>query len=251
MKILVLGAGGMVGSMMTRYLIHQGYDVKPSFRNDFNPLQDEIPDMMEYDYVVNCIGLIKQKSSDKDLLFALNADLPHRLAQKCEKLIHISSDCVFSGNLHPDKSYSTYSTTDATDDYGQSKAAGEPKAAMVLRTSVIGPSRDNYGLFEWFRHTDQDPVRGFANHWWSGITTLELSKIVDNIVSNNLYNHGTYQISSGNICKYDLLVKINSIFDLRKNIQRCEDVKSVNRTLLSNIQAADIQTQLAELKEWA
>lgn len=250
MKILVLGAGGMVGSMMAQYLTDQKHNVVSSFRRDFDPFRDELPKLDSYDYVINCIGLIKQKSSDTNLLFALNGKFPHSLAREHDKILHISSDCVFNGNLSPQQSYATNSIKDAIDDYGHSKAAGEPTNTMVLRTSVIGPSKDNFGLFEWFRHTEQNPVKGFANHWWSGITTLELAKIVNKIILENLYKHGIYQISNDKISKYELLLMINSIFDLHKNIQRCDDSKSVNRSLHHDILSLEIKDQLIDLKKW-
>src|SRR5512143_2274853 len=96
-SILVLGAGGMAGSMMTSYLSKQGQQVTPMFRQDFDALKDDWPDISHFDYVINCIGLIKQKSSDDALLYALNSEFPQRLSQKCKRLIHLSSDCVFSG----------------------------------------------------------------------------------------------------------------------------------------------------------
>ena len=126
MKIALLGASGMLGSMMTRYLSDIGHEVKSFYRQDFDVLSGVIPDLTEHDYVINAIGLIKQKSTDQGLMFFINGDFPHKLATKCKRLIHISSDCVFSGSKPAWESYNhRYDKPDAIDDYGKSKAFGE------------------------------------------------------------------------------------------------------------------------------
>ncbi len=254
MKILVLGAGGMAGSMISGYLANH-HEVTSLFRKDFDPLENELPDMTNYDYVINCIGIIKQKvnasSITDEIMFKVNAEFPHKLANYCSgtRLIHISSDCVFSGKLPIWRSYSSFDTSDAEDSYGQSKSKGEPHNAMVLRTSIIGPSKDNFGLFEWFRNSNENPNKGFVNHWWSGITTLELAKIINDIISNKKYSHGLKQIAITPINKYDLLDKINTIFKLNKTVQLSQG-SFVNRTLIPMIRATEIETQLIELKRY-
>lgn len=249
MKVLILGANGMAGSMMTKYLSSY-YDVTPWTRKDFDAQFDVIPDLSEYDYVINCIGIIKQKAdkfNDK-AMFIVNAEFPHQLANKHSKVIHISSDCVFSGKLAEGLSYKVTDAPDAEDSYGKSKAQGEPTNAMVLRTSIIGPSKDNAGLFEWFRHTT-DKVNGFTNHWWSGITTLELAKIVQNIIDNNLYKHGLNQIAGNSINKYELLQLIDFYFDLKKPVNPHKDKQSINRILEPTIQARHIVKQFSDLRK--
>jgi len=249
-KILVLGASGMAGSTISQYLTKIGYAITAWTRKEFNALV-EPPLLLKYDYVINCIGLIKQKSSDDNLFFRLNDDFPHKLVPKCKKLFHISSDCVFSGNLAAGKSYCINDVKDAEDSYGKSKAKGEDDLnAMILRTSIIGPSKDNFGLFEWFRHTSQNPVKGFVNHWWSGITTLELAKIIDNIIHASTYQIGIKQIASESISKFSLLQLINEIFECQKSIISHTDTNSVNRTLMPDIQSLPLRIQLYELKEF-
>lgn len=249
MKLLVLGASGMAGSMMFKYL-SKHYDTTAWFREDFDPIKDPIPDLSQYDYVINCIGLIKQKSNgnDDELMYKINSDFPQRLANKHNRVIHISSDCVFSGDLPEDKAYKRTDVPDAKDAYGKSKAQGEVKNAMVLRTSIIGPSKDNFGLFEWFRDNQQAAVQGYTNHWWSGITTLELAMAVDTIIKYNLYKHKLWQLASQKISKFDLLCLINQVFSLNKNIVPHQDGQTINRVLVSNINIRPLNTQLQDLK---
>jgi dTDP-4-dehydrorhamnose reductase len=247
-KILIFGASGMAGSMITSYL-KRHHEVTPIFRKDFDALADEIPDLSSYDYVINCIGLIKQKSDDERLFFAINSEFPKKLSAKHDKIIHISSDCVFSGKISEDKIYYTNDIKDADDNYGKSKAAGEiPESMMVLRTSIIGPSKDNSGLFEWLRNTT-DTVNGFYNHWWSGITTLELAKIINEIITNNAYKYGIYQISSETISKYTLLCIISKIFNIDKVVNIHLDDTPINRALFPDIKANNLIDQLDELKK--
>lgn len=240
----------MAGSMMTSVLSKK-YDITSWGRKDFDAVTDSLSDLSSYDYVINCIGLIKQKTTENDpLYYTLNSDFPHKLASVCDKVIHISSDCVFSGNLNSKFSYRCDSTKDAEDDYGKSKAQGEPPNCMVLRTSIIGPSKKGFGLFEWFKNTSDNPVKGFSNHFWSGITTLELGHIVDYIITNNLYTHIIRQIASNKVSKLRLLQLINDTFNLKKNIVICEDIKSINRSLIGDLNASTIKNQLFELKLW-
>lgn len=252
-SILVLGAGGMAGSMISKYLSWRGHNMVPMFRKDFDALSETTkwPNIKQYDYVINCIGLIKQKSSDDDLLYALNSAFPNKLVNECKRLIHISSDCVFSGNLPEGQSYNINDIPDATDAYGKSKAKGEVSdVAMILRTSIIGPSNDSFGLFEWFRSTNDNPVKGFSNHWWSGITTLELAKIIDLIIASDQYSHGLAHIATSPISKYLLLCQINEVFDLRKPIEQCKSSTSINRVLDADSTCKDIYFQLKELKKF-
>jgi dTDP-4-dehydrorhamnose reductase len=252
-KILILGSNGMAGSMISSYLEDKHY-VTSFSRKDFDCVKDAFPAIYSFDYVINCIGLIKQKSNDSESLNKINSLFVHDLAHACScqgaKLIHLSSDCVFSGDLDPKLSYNTSDIKDAKDDYGKSKSRGESKLAMVLRTSIIGPSSDQFGLFEWFRNTAQNTVNGFNNHLWSGITTLELAKIIDKIISNDLHQNIILQIAGTNISKYDLLSLINNIFKLNKNINKCDAEIIVNRSLVGDYKAQDIEKQLIELRDY-
>lgn len=251
-KILIIGAGGMAGSTVSKYLSNN-HEVSILLRENFDVLKDHLPNVDNYEYVINCIGIIKQKAGKEDdkKMFKVNTIFPHELSLHCKKLIHISSDCVFSGKLEQDKSYKTNDFKDAEDAYGQSKADGEPSHnCMVLRTSIIGPARDNFGLFEWFRNTTDESVKGFTNHWWSGITTLELAITINDIINNDLYRNGIQQIASKKISKYDLLCWINKIFDCGKKIFPHLSNQEINRVLQPDISAKNLWYQLQELKKF-
>lgn len=251
MKILVLGKG-MAGSMIFNYLLSKKYDVVGLSRKEFDVLRDPIPDLSKYDYVINCIGLIKQKTyAENTLFFTINSLFPKQLVEKHKRVIHLSSDCVFSGNLDKKLSYKSQDISDAEDFYGMSKNQGEiPNQSMVLRTSIIGPSKDNTGLFEWFRNTTEDPIKGYTNHLWNGNTTLQLAKMIEQLIKTNTHASGLYQIASPKISKLELLQNINEVFGLNKNIIPTEDKQTINRSLHAFKQEPDIKTQLQELKEW-
>lgn len=250
MKILVLGSAGMAGSMISKYL-ESYYDVTSWDRNLFDCLKNKIPSLKKYDYVINCIGIIKQKQSSIQDLYKINSEFPKKLSKKTNKLIHISSDCVFLGKLSINNSYSSSQEPNADDDYGKSKYLGEiPDASMVLRTSIIGPAKDNAGLFEWFRNSTDIEIKGYINHIWSGITTLQLAETIHSIIDNNKFQFGIYHLASPKISKYNLLKEINETFDLNKNIVSYYDINYINRSLIADIECQNIKQQLIKLKEF-
>lgn len=250
-NILVLGSSGMAGSMISNYL-GRYHNVTSWDRSKFNPLIDSLnKDLSAYDYVINCIGVIKQRNVKIDEMYYLNGKFPHELSVRTNKLIHISSDCVFSGLLGCRDSYSSKDIPKPTDDYGKSKLEGEcSSSAMVLRTSIIGPAKDNLGLFEWLRNNKDLDVNGFINHWWSGVTTLELAKIINSLINKEDYSYGLFQISSEKISKYELLNLINLSFNLKKQIIAYYDINYVNRSLIPDINSAPIKEQIQELFEF-
>lgn len=173
------------------------------------------------DIVVNCIGvLVNQSAAYPIRAIRMNALLPRRIASICSeygsKAIHISTDCVFSGKRGD---YSENDFRDGDDIYARSKALGEldDNRNLTIRTSIIGPElkTDGVGLFNWFMR-QQAYIKGYTNHFWAGVTTLELAKCIEYLIYSptvglvNLTNN--YKIS-----KYELLCKIGSIWD-RENI---------------------------------
>jgi len=279
-KILIFGGTGMMGSMLTSYLLKSGCNITITSRKHldipnvevivFDAENQKIPDVSEFDWIINCIGIIKQRNpSDCKKYYQINSMFPWKLLNKVnlynKKLIHISSDCIFDGILDGNESYNVYDIPTATDDYGYSKALGEPEGCIVLRTSIIGPSKsDSLGLFEWFRNNKEEIIYGYK-HFWSGVTTLELSKVIEKILTNNYYpsrdTKNIYQVSlNESIFKTTLLQYINKIYNLKKTISNkiAENPSHqiINRGLknnlneLCNIQIKDIKIQLQELKEW-
>jgi dTDP-4-dehydrorhamnose reductase len=176
------------------------------------------------DVVINCVGLVKQLVSANDPLQALpiNALLPHRLALLAEisssRLIHISTDCVFSGSRG---CYKEVDFPDANDLYGRSKYLGEvvnSQQAITLRTSIIGHELNgNHGLVNWFL-SQEGTVRGFTRAIFSGLPTIELARVIRDFVLPNVQLHGLYQVSSPAINKNDLLNLIKLIYDKKIEI---------------------------------
>lgn len=163
------------------------------------------------DVVINCIGLIKQLADSKDPLAALpiNAMLPHRIARLCAlsgaRLIHVSTDCVFSGRKG---GYLESDISDADDLYGKSKYIGELhdlSHAITLRTSIIGHELGtSYALVDWFL-SRQGCVRGFTKAVFSGLPTVELARVMKDFVVPHSGLNGLYHIAAEPITKFDLL----------------------------------------------
>jgi dTDP-4-dehydrorhamnose reductase len=233
MRVLVLGASGMLGSAVFREFDgHAPYDVWGLVRNEafllyFSPAQqsriltgvdvlDEAAlraafERVRPDVVINCVGLIKQKEQVEDPLVVLpiNAMLPHRLALLCApgnvRLLHISTDCVFSGRKGM---YTEDDPSDAEDLYGKSKYIGELRDAVhavTLRTSIVGRElNSSRALVDWFL-TQQGAVHGFKRSIFSGMTAIELARIMRDVVLPDASLHGLYHVSSAPISKFDLL----------------------------------------------
>jgi len=232
MRILVLGISGMLGSTAFRLLHSEhGHEVHGTARTDSvrrhfaADLRDRIHtgiDVLDADaligilgrvrpdVVMNCVGLVKQLASSKDPLVTLplNSLLPHRLAHCCgligARLIHVSTDCVFSGR---DGAYTEASTPDATDLYGRSKLLGEVDYpnAITLRTSIIGQELGSRnGLVEWFLG-ESGKVSGFRRAIFSGLPTDELTRVIAGHVLPRPDLHGVWHVSVAPINKFDLL----------------------------------------------
>jgi len=161
-------------------------------------------------YIVNCIGLLINKAKqDPKSAMSLNAHFPHKLAKLSDsinaKLIHMSTDCVFSGNKQ--SPYLETDEKDGSDTYAKTKSLGEiySKNHLTIRTSVIGPEIINGSgeLFHWFMN-QSGVIEGFTKAIWSGVTTIELAKAVKWFINNNTI--GLYHLTNGiPIKKYDLL----------------------------------------------
>ncbi|NCU29259.1 SDR family oxidoreductase [Candidatus Saccharibacteria bacterium] len=221
MNILVLGAGGMAGHVVATHLIEKGYDiVTVSARNKLNNstiLLDatdtaklrELLETNNFDVVINCIGiLIQQSESRKDLASYLNGYLPHFLENFYKnsktRVVHLSTDCVFSGKNAP---YYENSPYDGETFYDRSKALGEiiNNKDLTLRMSIIGPDmqKSGVGLFNWF-YAQSGTINGYEKAIWNGITTIELARGIESAIDQGLT--GLYHlVPNENISKYDLL----------------------------------------------
>ncbi|WP_218460355.1 dTDP-4-dehydrorhamnose reductase family protein [Rickettsia sp. TH2014] len=240
MKILILGVTGMLGNSMFRFLSQDSkFDVYATARN--NPARSyfskdlsdklitnvdvenhdslvEVFNKVKPEIVINCIGLTKQLADANDPLKALpiNSLLPHRLANLCKlansRLIHISTDCVFSGKKG---NYKESDFPDCYDLYGRSKFLGEVDYphAITLRTSIIGHElASNRSLINWFLSAEGQ-VKGFEKAIYSGFPTVELARIIRDFVLPNKELHGLYHVASKPVNKLELLKLVAEIYN--------------------------------------
>lgn len=246
MNILVLGASGMIGSTVLRVL---------SARNDWNVYgsvrdvgvkrffsasigerllggidvesQDSLVtvlDQIRPDVVINCAGLTKHKPEAEDPLVSIpiNSLMPHRLAGLCKltgaRLIHVSTDCVFSGEKG---GYVEDDFADARDVYGKSKALGEVDYphAITLRTSTIGHElQSKFGLLDWFL-SQQGSCKGFSHAIFSGLPTVVFAQVIRDVVIPHTELSGLYHVAAMPINKFDLLKLIADVYNMVIDIE--------------------------------
>lgn len=271
MKILVLGAGGMAGHVVSLYLREHGHTVDTlSARNKLDnntklidatnkPALEETLSSNQYDSVINCIGLLVKASEErKDLATYLNSHLPHFLENyyrnTTTKVIHLSTDCVFSGKNAPYKEDSSY---DGDLFYDRSKALGEiiNDKDLTFRMSIIGPDiqQNGTGLFNWF-YAQSGDINGFTGSIWSGITTIELARGIHAALEQNIT--GLYHlVPVENISKYDLLRLFCEIFDRKDiNVKPTEGI-SADKTLFNtrtdfDFSVKDYSAMINDMKLW-
>lgn len=234
MRILILGGDGMLGHQLLAHL-RRLHDVKVTLRQDisfyshyglFNRDNSfgsidvrsmerlvEVTAEFRPEVVINAVGIVKQRSDAKECIPSLetNALLPHRLSLLCRgigaRLIHMSTDCVFSGEKG---NYRESDSSDAEDLYGKTKFLGEvhDSNCLTLRTSIIGRELNRKtSLLEWFL-AQKGTVKGFKKAIFTGFTTLEMSRIIEKMLREYPYAAGVYHVSSEPINKYDLLLLI-------------------------------------------
>jgi dTDP-4-dehydrorhamnose reductase len=187
----------------------------------------------DVDFVINAIGVtIPFSLKDPALTFFVNGALPHILASTFgERLIHITTDCVYSGKQgFP---YDEKSPKSPPDVYGLSKSLGEPADCLTIRTSIIGRELDGFtGLLEWFLQQKGKTITGFANHFWNGITTHQFGHCCDQIMRNRgaFPRSGIYHVFSTVISKYDMLLRFREHYNLDCTIL-ADRQNTLNRTL--------------------
>jgi dTDP-4-dehydrorhamnose reductase len=196
----------------------------------------------EVDHVINAIGVtIPFVLLDPALTFFVNSALPHLLSRTFRgRLIHITTDCVYSGtNGYP---YDENSPKSPPDVYGLSKSLGEPDECLTIRTSIIGRELDGFtGLLEWFLQQEGKTLTGLAEHYWNGITTKKFGELCDRIMSssNGFPLCGLYHVFSTTISKYEMLLAFRRKYGVRCTIQ--PDIeKKLNRTLCSRKELNDM-----------
>ncbi|OPX44305.1 dTDP-4-dehydrorhamnose reductase [Ruminiclostridium hungatei] len=271
-KILILGSGGMAGHAMTTFLEETGaYDVfNLAHRKKLNErtIVLDVTDFSgfaallareDFDVVINCIGVLNQYASDHiDRAILLNSYLPHFLEDRFKgtpaKIIHLSTDCVFSGKTGP---YTEDSFKDGDTYYDRTKALGEvcQGRSLTVRTSIIGPDMnyDGIGLFNWFMKAS-GKIDGYVNAFWTGITTIELAKAVEKLILADLT--GIYHlVSNKSINKYELLLLFKNTFN-REDIQveryfnERLDKSLINTRRDFEYRVPEYRAMLEEMRQW-
>lgn len=173
------------------------------------------------DFIINCIGIIKPLAQqDPKLTFFINGALPHILSRIFrDKLIHITTDCVFDGLS--EAPYSELSLPTPVDIYGLSKNIGEPiKHSLTLRSSFIGPEiNTGYQLLEWTKRQKNKTVQGFTNHMWNGLTTRQLAVSLHKLMQmTNRPKSGIFHLFSSQISKFEILKALNEKYELNMEV---------------------------------
>lgn len=257
MRVLILGGDGMLGHQLFRHF-KERHDVRVTLRlgreayeayrlfeagtafygidlRQVDGLSQVLADFRP-EAVVNAVGIIKQRAEAKAVILSLeiNSLLPHRLALMCQtsgaRLIHFSTDCVYSGRKGR---YSEADLSDAEDLYGRTKFLGEVSGphCLTLRTSMIGPELSRKtGLLEWFLAQRGQTVKGFTKAIFSGFPTSELARIVERMLVDVPRAQGVYHVAARPISKYDLLTLIRDRLGLPISIER-DSVFECDRSL--------------------
>lgn len=241
MRYLILGAGGMAGHMIAVYLKEQGEIVIGVSRKELSYCDTETLDACDfetlenlihngkYDYIINCIGILNQSAEEnKSLAVLMNSYLPHFLVTLTKnlhtKVIHMSTDCVFSGTKG---SYDENSFQDGKAFYDRSKALGEitDDINLTFRNSIVGPDikKKGIGLLNWFM-LQSDMINGFDKTIWTGVTTLTLAKAIHKASYANL--SGVYNlVNNKTISKYELLSLFNQFSKKNLIIKKIDGIK--------------------------
>lgn len=267
MNVLILGSTGAAGNAITRYFSSQknmrvdtlSRDIGSTYTLDITDIQTLAITLAKiksrsYDIIINCIGILVE-SSEKypELAEYLNARFPKILEEFFSstktKIIHLSTDCVFSGNAGP---YSEQSELDASYHYGKTKSQGEIHNTkdLTLRVSFIG---ENSSLIEYA--CANDTLNGWTNAYWSGFTSLQLAKILYKNLEASVT--GIYHLVDNNLSasKYEVLEHIVAAYDLKRKIIPVTLEKDLNKVLVDtrrelHVEAAPYREQFAQMRDF-
>lgn len=270
-KFLILGANGMVGHLISIYLIESGYDVSTLTRRPFPYGKNIVLDASDFislkriilnsnfDFIINSIGVLNdQAEKNKSLAVQINSFLPLFLMEITSntntKIIHLSTDCVFSGNS---EYYLENSIKDGQSFYDKSKALGEiiNNKDITFRNSIVGPdiSENGIGLLNWFLK-QTDPIYGYSNVFWNGVTSLELSKAIVHFSEKN-YSGIYHLVNNKPISKLNLLRLFNKYF--RNNeVNIIDNPNKISNKVLKNTRTdvdynvPDYDRMIYELSLW-
>jgi dTDP-4-dehydrorhamnose reductase len=248
-RVLVLGSTGMLGHQVTNYFLStKKYSVfNASYKNKLNQdtilidalnnkALEELIQNIKPNIIINCIGVLIGGSNDIENAIYINAYLPHRLKSIVKlldcRIIHISTDCVFSGD---NGNYLEHHSPDGKGTYAQTKIMGEiqDNQNTTIRTSIIGPEIkiNGEGLFHWFLN-QRNKINGYSKEIWSGVTTIELAKAIDCIIQENIV--GLYHVTNNkSISKNELLTLFNIHTDKKLRVIPVDGKKS-NKSLIDS-----------------
>ena len=267
MKIYVLGSRGMLGKYVSTYL-KENFNVIEINREiiDASKVSEEELyakffhlNIKEDDVIINCIGTIKPRIDSLGDLngILVNSVFPRVLANVSEKLkvklIHPTTDCVYSGLKG---SYNENDKYDVSDVYGMSKAMGEPSNCTVIRTSIIGEEvNQGRSLVEWIKSSVNKTVNGFTNHNWNGITCLQFAKICEEIINTNNYWVGIKHFHSNTVNKKELVEMISDEYDLNITVTATETPVKCDRSMSTihntGVIIPSLLEQIKEMKEFS
>lgn len=214
-------------------LVYQDYVTRKGAPGEY--MTEFLRRVGKVEHVINAIGVtIPFSLREPALTFFINGALPHILAQAFgEKLIHITTDCVYNGK--EGFPYSEDSSKSPADVYGLSKSLGEPTGCLTIRTSIIGRELDGFtGLLEWFLRQEEKTITGFAEHYWNGITTQQFGKLCDQIMQSpdSFPCRGVYHVFSTVVSKYEMLLAFRRKYGVRCTIKEDTENK-LNRSMTS------------------
>ena len=253
-KILVLGSTGMLGQALVKHAITNNFNLYTASRTDISSFQLDVLDFEkreksfidflkqnQIEYVINAIGVLVQESSTNFRnAIEINGYFPIRLANICDsincKLVHISTDCVYSGSSGPIK---RLQIPDPKDAYGVSKYIGEfsQQNCMVIRTSIIG--EDNsvkpQGLLNWVLSNNHSIISGYTNAYWSGVTTDYLAYFIfTKVIIESKYRKGLFNLATNCISKYELIQSIIDSYKLKITLNHHKLENPIDKCLISD-----------------
>ena len=271
MRVLLLGATGMAGHTISIYFKEAGHDITALSRSKFEYCNNIICDVTNFDFltklikegkydaVINAIGILNQDAEEnKSLAVLLNSYLPHYLSDITNdintKVIHMSTDCVFSGKTG---GYSETSFRDGEAFYDRSKALGELEnnKDLTFRNSIIGPdlSKNGIGLFNWFMK-QKGEIYGFTKAIWTGVTTITLAKAMEKALEEDLT--GLYNlVNNESISKFNLLKLFNKYMKENATTILPSDKIKVDKSLINtrndfSFTVPGYEEMVIEMKEW-
>lgn len=263
---LILGHKGMLGQTAVKYFSRKGYQVKTiPFRFDSENKWQFIEAVRKFHsaVIINCVGRIKQKTDDEHEMLWANTILPLELNNHLmpnQTLIHPSTDCVYDGKTR--SAYHVVVESNARDTYGWSKRLGEialqnRKNTLILRVSIIGldNSPKPKGLLGWFlSQPPKSTLKGYTNHLWNGITTLEWCKQAEKyLLTTRGYSKESKLLQLGtreHYTKYDLLKLFQEVFNTNHTIEPFETPQPIDRRLIPQIHCHPLENQLRELRSF-